>query len=230
MIGLGTLVNAATVTIGASIGLVIKKHLPQRIINIVFQAIGLFTIFIGVKMALISTHILVMVLSLVVGGLTGELMRLEENTQKLVDKFKSRFKFKDGQFTEGLLTAFLLFCTGSMSFIGAIEDGIHNDPTLLLTKSVMDGFSSMILAAGLGIGVLFSVVLLVFYQGSLTLLAAWLGQFVSTAVINEISAVGGVLLIGLGISILEIKKIKVLNLLPAIFYVPLFLWINSVIF
>lgn len=230
MIGLGTIVNAATVTIGASIGLVIKKHLPQRIVSIVFQAIALFTVFIGVKMALVSTHILIMILSLVVGGLTGELLRLEENVEKLVNRFKTRFKFKNQQFTEGLLTAFLLFCAGSMSFIGAIEDGIHHDPTLLLTKSVMDGFSSVILAAGLGIGVLFSVVLLVLYQGSLTLLAAWLGQFVSTPIINEISAVGGILLIGLGISILELKKIKVLNLLPAIFYVPLFLWIESVVF
>ncbi len=230
MIGLGTVVNAITVTAGASIGLIIKKHLPQRIITIVFQAIALFTVFIGVKMALASTHILIMILSLVFGGLTGEIIRLEENTEILVNKLKSKFKLKNEQFTEGLLTAFLLFCAGSMSFIGSIEDGIHHDPTLLLTKSVMDGFSSIILSAGLGIGVLFSVVLLVLYQGSLTLLAAWLGQFVSTQVINEISAVGGILLIGLAINILEIKKIKVLNLLPAIFFVPLFLWLNSILF
>lgn len=225
MIGLGTLVNAGTVIVGSLTGYFFRKHLSERLIKIVFQALGLFTIFIGLKMALETTHILIMVLSLVLGGLTGEAIRLEENTNLFIEKIKHKIKLKDEHFTEAVLTAFLLFCMGSMSFLGAIEEGIKNDSTLLLTKSVMDGFSSAALAAGLGIGVLFSVVLLVLYQGSLTLAAAFLGQFASDLVITEISATGGILLLGLGISLLEIKNIKVLNLIPALFYVPLLLWL-----
>ncbi len=227
MVGIGTIVNAGTVILGSSIGLLLHKHLPKRLINIVFQALGLFTVFIGIKMALESQELLIMVLSLVLGGITGELIYLDEKVESLSTKLKHKLKFKDEKFTEGLITAFLLFCMGSMTFIGALEEGIKHDPTLLLTKAVMDGFSSTALAAGLGVGVLFSVVLLVIYQGGLTLMAAWVGQFVPVAIITEISAVGGILLIGLGINILEVKKIRILNLLPALFYVPLLMWIKS---
>ncbi len=218
---LGTIVNTATVITGSLIGLTLHKYLPEKITKIVFQALGLFTLFLGFKMALQTEQMLVMVVSLVLGGITGELLKLEERTEKLGDKLKSKLKSKNEKFTEGLMTAFLMFCIGSMTILGALEEGIKHDPTLLLTKSVMDGFSSIMLAAGLGIGVLFAAIPLFLYQGGLTLLASWLGDFISQGVITEISATGGVLLIGLGINILELKKIKVLNLLPALVYVAI---------
>ncbi len=227
MIGLGTLVNVATVVTGSSLGILFRRHLPQRVIKIVFQALGLFTIFIGLKMAFEAQRILIMVLSLVLGGITGEFLRVEESVENLSNKVKHKLKLKDEKFTEGFIGSFLLFCMGSMTFIGAIEEGMNGDSTLLLTKAVMDGFSSTALAAGLGIGVTFSALPLLIYQGGLTLLAAWLGKFADPAVITEISATGGIILVGLGFNILEIKKIKVLNLLPALLFVPLLLWIAS---
>jgi len=123
---------------------------------------------------------------------------------------------KNEKFTEGLVTAFLLWCMGSMTILGAMEEGFGNHPNLLLAKSVLDGFSSIALSASMGIGVMFAAIPLLIYQGGLTLLASLLGDFVSDAVIAEITAAGGLLLIGLGIDILEIKKLKILNMLPAL--------------
>jgi hypothetical protein len=117
-----------------------------------------------------------------------------------------------------MITAFLLFCVGSMTILGAFEEGTRGDSSLLITKAVMDGFSSLALASGLGLGVLFSIVPLLVFQGGLTLAAAWLGEFVPLPVISEMSAVGGLMLLGLGLSILEIKKIKVVNMLPALVF------------
>ncbi|PKN23177.1 MAG: DUF554 domain-containing protein, partial [Deltaproteobacteria bacterium HGW-Deltaproteobacteria-22] len=121
-------------------------------------------------------------------------------------------------FSDGMITAFLLFCVGSMTILGAFEEGTRGDSSLLITKAVMDGFSSLALASGLGLGVLFSIVPLLVFQGGLTLAAAWLGEFVPLPVISEMSAVGGLMLLGLGLSILEIKKIKVVNMLPALVF------------
>jgi uncharacterized membrane protein YqgA involved in biofilm formation len=197
----GTLINVGAVMIGSTVGLVFRSRIPDRLFKIVFQAIGLFTIYLGVNMAFQAKELLLMVFSLVVGGFTGEALRIESRVEK---------------FTPGLVTAFLLFCMGSMSILGCFEEGMGKEPNLLLTKSVMDGFSSVALAAALGIGVLFSVVPLLIYQGGLTLLAALFGDVVPVEVINEITGVGGILILGLGISLLELKRIKVLNLLPAL--------------
>ncbi|MFA8434796.1 MAG: DUF554 domain-containing protein [Marinifilaceae bacterium] len=212
----GTLINVGAVMIGSTVGLVFRSRIPDRLFKIVFQAIGLFTIYLGVNMAFQAKELLLMVFSLVVGGFTGEALRIESRVEKLSDRLKQKFGKGDEKFTPGLVTAFLLFCMGSMSILGCFEEGMGKEPNLLLTKSVMDGFSSVALAAALGIGVLFSVVPLLIYQGGLTLLAALFGDVVPVEVINEITGVGGILILGLGISLLELKRIKVLNLLPAL--------------
>ena len=134
-------------------------------------------------------------------------------------------KFKNEKFTEGLLTAFLLYCMGSLTILGAIEEGMGGSPKLLLIKSMMDGVSSIALASGLGIGVVFSAIPLLIYQGGITLLAMGFGEFFPPVFVTELSAVGGILLIGLGISILEIKKIKVMNMLPALVMIIVLLWL-----
>jgi hypothetical protein len=142
-----------------------------------------------------------------------------ENAGNYIQK---SLKLKGGQFSEGLVTAFLMFCMGSMTILGAIEEGLGGEPKLLMIKSLMDGFSSIALVAALGIGVIFSVIPLLIYQGGLTLLSAWAGEALSEVMIDELSATGGILLIGLGISILGIKRIEVLNLIPALlFIIPL---------
>jgi uncharacterized membrane protein YqgA involved in biofilm formation len=216
---IGTLVNVAAVIVGSIIGLIIHTKLPKRIITIVFQGIGLFTIFIGIKMALKTDYLLVMVFSIVIGSIIGELINIEKGINNFSEYLKRKIKISSDKFSDGLVTAFLLFCLGSMTILGAIEEGMGNRPTLLLTKSLMDGFSSIALTSSLGIGVIFSVIPLLIYQGGLTIFASYLQNFFTPIMISELTAVGGILLIGLGINILEILKIKISNMLPSLIIV-----------
>ena len=218
---LGTLINVATVVTGSLIGLWINKSLPKRYIEIFFQVMGLFTFFLGISMALKSEHVLHLVLALVLGALIGEALNMEKGMQRFSEWLKQRVHLKSEKFTDGLLTAFLLYCIGSMTIIGAIEEGLGGSLKLLLIKSVMDGVSSIALASGLGVGVLFSAVPLLVFQGGLTLLAMYFGDFVSQSIILELTATGGVLLMGLGVDILEIKKMKIINMLPALVIIVL---------
>lgn len=218
----GTIVNVIAVLIGSSVGLILNKKFPEKISKIAFQGIGLFTIVLGMKMALEINNLMIMIFSILLGGITGEFLNIEENTEKLSEKLKSKLKTNNEKFTEGLLTAFLLFCMGSMTVLGAFEEGLGKGSDLLMAKSVLDGFASIALSATLGVGVIFSVIPLLIYQGGLTLLASFASNYLSNNVVNEMSAVGGLLLLGLGLNILQIKKIKVLNLLPALLYAVIF--------
>lgn len=213
---LGTIVNVATVLAGSTLGLLFHRRLPEKITGIVFQGIGLFTLFLGFSMASKTSNFLIMIFSIVIGSIIGELLSLDSVLDKFSDRLKNRIGSKNDKFSEGLIAAFLLFCMGSMTILGAFEEGLGNSPNLLYAKSLLDGFSSIALSAGLGIGVMFSAIPLLIYQGGLTLFAGWLGEFFSDIVINEMSAVGGLMLIGLGISILEIKSIKVINMTPGL--------------
>ena len=213
---LGTLVNAGAVVAGSAAGLLIHNRLPKRVTGIVFQAIGLFTLILGVQMALKTNNLLIMIFSLVLGAIAGELLGIDAGVRRFGDWLRRRLGSRHGNFSEGFVTAFLLYCMGSMTVLGAIEDGLGGSPDLLLAKSVLDGFSSIALAAGLGIGVMFSALPLLLYQGGLTLAAGSLQHVLSDPVINEVTAVGGVVLLGLGVSILEIREIRVLNLLPSL--------------
>lgn len=222
---LGTIVNVITVVAGSAIGLALNRKLPARFIKIFFQVVGLFTLFLGVSMALKTTHVMHMVFALITGAVIGELLRLDRMMERLGDFMKSKLKIGNEKFTEGLLTAFLLYCMGSLTILGAIEEGMGGSSELLLIKSLMDGISSIALASGLGIGVLFSAVPLLIYQGGITLLASEFGEFFPELMVIELSAVGGILLIGLGINILEIKKINVMNMLPALVMIVVLLWL-----
>jgi uncharacterized membrane protein YqgA involved in biofilm formation len=216
---IGTIINVGAVITGSIIGLVIHTKLPTRIIKIVFQCIGLFTIFLGIKMALKTDNLLIMVFSLVIGSIIGELLNIEKGINTFSEYLKRKIKISSDKFSEGLITAFLLFCLGSMTILGAIEEGLGGRPNLLLTKSLMDGFSSIALSASLGVGVIFSVIPLLIYQGGLTVFAGYLQNFFSQIMINELTAVGGILLIGLGINILEIVRIRISNMLPSLIVV-----------
>jgi uncharacterized protein len=213
---IGTLVNTGAVIAGSLLGLLIHAKLPTRIITITFQGIGLFTLFIGVSMALKTQNPLVMIFSIVIGAIIGETLDLTIYLERFSLWVKAKIKSQDEKFSEGLITAFLLFCMGSMTILGAIEEGLGHPPNLFLAKSVLDGFSSIALATTFGVGVLFSAIPLLIYQGGLTLFAGLLQNVLAKVVITEVSAVGGLILIGLGLSILEIKAIRILNMLPAL--------------
>lgn len=213
---LGTLINTGAVIAGSVVGLLIHAKLPPRITAMTFQGIGLFTLFIGFLMAQRTQEPLVMILSIVLGAILGEAIDLAAYLERFSLFLKAKVKSNEAKFSEGLITAFLLFCMGSMTILGAIEEGLGNRPNLFLAKSVLDGFSAIALATTFGLGVLFSAVPLLLYQGVLTLGAGLLHNVLSKAVVGEISAVGGLILIGLGLTILEIKTIKVLNMLPAL--------------
>jgi uncharacterized membrane protein YqgA involved in biofilm formation len=212
----GTLINAGAVIVGSSIGIVVGTRLPRKITEIVFQGIGLFTILIGIRMAIETSNFLLMILSIVTGSVIGESMDIENLAIRLCDSLKKRVKSKNEKFSEGMTTAFLLFCIGSMTILGAIEEGLGGKPDLLMAKSVLDGFASIGLAAALGVGVMFSVIPLLIYQGGITLFSSFLQGIFPVTVVGEMSAVGGLLLIGLGINILEIKKLRILNMIPAL--------------
>ncbi|PLX23732.1 MAG: DUF554 domain-containing protein, partial [Marinilabiliales bacterium] len=212
----GTIINAIAIIIGSLVGIALNKKLPERFIKIVFQAIGLFTLFIGMYMALKSNNLFLMVISIVSGGIIGEWINIDKYLNRFGENVKSRFKSNNSKFSEGLVTAFLLFCMGSVTILGAIEEGLGGKPNLLLAKSVLDGVSSIALAAAMGYGVAFSIVPLLIYQGGLTLLAAYFGDYFAESIINELTGIGGLMLIGLGINILEIKQLKILNMLPAL--------------
>lgn len=213
---LGTFVNIGAVLVGSTVGLLFHRRLPEKIVTIVFQAIGLFTLFLGFTMATKTANYLILIFSLVAGSMIGQWLTLDHALDRFSQRLKDRLGLQNDKFSEGLVAAFLLFCMGSMTILGAFEEGMGNPPNLLYAKSILDGFASIALAAGLGVGVAFSTIPLLLYQGGLTLFAGWLGEFFRDVVLNEMTAVGGLMLIGLGINILEIKSLKVINMLPGL--------------
>src|SRR3989339_491742 len=221
----GTLINAGAIVVGSILGLLFHSNIPKKYIQIIFQAIGLFTLFVGIAMALKTSNYLILVFSMVIGAILGTMMDLEKLINRFSEKLKTKIKTDNNKFSEGMISAFLLYCMGSMTILGAFEEGFGSSPNLLLAKSLMDGVSSIALSAGLGVGVIFSVVPLMLYQGGLTLFANLLNDKLSEPIINELSAVGGLMLIGMGLNILEIAKIKVINLLPALVIVVVLVWL-----
>lgn len=222
---IGTLVNTAAVIIGGLLGLVLKKRMPDRVTTIYFQAIGLFTLAIGASMAVSMEKILIVVSSLALGSLIGEWCDLQRGVERLSDYLKERFKIGSEKFSEGLVTSFLLFCVGSMTILGTIQEGTGGSPDLLFTKSTMDFFSAILLASALGVGVLFSSIPLFIFQAAITIIARYAASFFTEDIILGLTNVGGILLIGLGINILGIKKLRIMNMLPSLVVVVLFLWL-----
>ncbi len=221
---IGTIVNTVAVVAGGIFGLFLKKNMPERVTTIYFQAVGLFTLAIGISMAVKMDHILIIVSSLAIGSLIGEWLNLEKGVEQLSEYLKNRFRIGNEKFSEGLIAAFLMFCVGSMTIIGTIQEGTGGSSDLLFTKSLMDFFSSILLASAFGAGVIVSALPLFLFQASLTLIAMFAGTFFTAEIILGLTSVGGILLMGLGINILEIKKLRVMNMLPSLIVVALLLW------
>ena len=215
----GTLINTIAVIAGSTVGLLLQSRFPPKIREISFQGIGLCTLLIGMQMALQVQNILILIFSVLIGGALGEGPKLHDRFIQLGDTIKAKINMGNEKFTEGLITSFLLFFVGSLTIVGALEDGLNNDHSLFYTKSMLDGFSSMVLASTYGIGVLFAALPLLVFQSSITLSAEWLQPFLSEVVIDQMSATGGVIILGLGINLLEIKSLRITNMLPALFIV-----------
>ncbi len=221
----GTLINSLAVIAGGTAGLFLKQSMPEKYKTIYFQAVGLFTLAIGISMIWNLGHILIVVGSIVTGSLFGEFLKLEERTERMGEIIKLKLKTNDKQFTEGLVSSFLLFCIGSMTILGAVQEGIEGKSDLLLTKSLMDFFSAIVLASAFGSGVIVSAIPLLIFQGAITLTARYAGTFFNENIIQGISWVGGILLIGLAINILEIKKINLINMLPSLLFITIAMWL-----
>ena len=216
MIPFGTLFNVATVLLGSTIGLLFKKIISPQLNKKVFFVMGLFTLVLGFSMAVKSTDFILMFLSIVFGIIIGEYYNLDKSITNFTEKIKNKINVNDDKFTDGLMTAFLLFCIGSMTIVGSIDEGLGKMPDILYTKAVMDGISSVILASTFGIGVLFSVFPMLIFQGGITILVFYYKDFLPIELIDHISAVGGVLIVALGFKILGYKKINPTNMLPAL--------------
>lgn len=214
---LGTLLNAAGVALGASIGLLLRRGIPKELEEKIFDAVGLFTAALGIVMSCSIERPVATVLGLLAGSILGSFLKIEENLSKIGSIIK---KEDTGAFTQGLLTAFMTYCVGPMTIIGSIEDGL-GDPSIILAKAVMDTTVSIAYAAAMGYGVLFSSILLLAFQGSLALAASFLKPYLSTATLHDITGVGGILLIGLALNLLKVRKIKVGDMLPSLITVPL---------
>ena len=216
---LGSIVNALSVIVGSIIGIYFGSFLSEKIRKTVFQIIGLFTLALGIQMSLKTNQFLILLVSLIIGSIVGDSLSIEKGIESLSNKLKIKLQSENKLFSEGLITAFLLYCIGSMTFVGSIEEGIHQNRTLMYTKSVMDGITSILLASSFGTGVLFSAIPLLIFQSALTLGAFYFESYLHSELITEISAVGGIIIFGIGLNILEITKIKVSNMLPALFLI-----------
>lgn len=274
MIGLGTLLNVVAVLAGASLGLLLGHRLPERVRHTCLQAVGLGTLLVGMQMALQVQNVLIVLASLMLGAIVGELLGIEARLAGLGRWLEQRFgglepgaagsggrqcagsppgqrsgDLEPGEadprtgasaasgtrtqrFVRGFVTASLIFCVGPLTILGSIQDGLAGDHRLLAVKSLLDGFVSIILASTLGPGVAFSALVILVYQGGLTLAAAAIGTSIPDPARNpavlELTAVGGVLVLGIGLRLLEIKDVPVGNLLPAVALAPLLtVWLGG---
>lgn len=213
---LGSLINAGVVVGGASLGALLGNRLPERVRTIVFQGLGLCTLAIGMQMAFKTTNPLYVVGSILLGAIFGELMCLEDGITRGGEALKRVLRSGNARFVEGFVSATLLFCIGSMAIVGPLKEGLTGDMTIVLTKASLDFFAAMAFGAVFGSGVAFAALPLVIYQGSLTLFAEYLRPYLSDLIQAELEATGGIMILGIGINLLEIKKIRLSNLLPAL--------------
>lgn len=217
---LGTIVNTGTVLLGSLIGLFLNQGIPERIANQMMKALGLCTIFIGVQGAFKGENTLIMIVSMVIGVVIGEGIDIDKRVTNTVNRLEEKFVKKQDQkhsISEGLITSSLLFCVGSMTIVGCLNAGLLNDNTMLYTKATLDFCSSMIFASTLGIGVILAACVVLIYQGGLTLLASLAAPLLTTAVINEMTCVGSLVIIATGLNLLGVTKIKLMNYIPAMF-------------
>lgn len=214
---IGVFANTATIIIGSIIGILIKKGLSERIANVMTTATDLAVVYIGIDGMLNGENTLILVLSMVIGGVIGTLLNLDGHLESLGNKIENKFSNGNGKIAEGFVSATLLFCVGAMTIVGSLQSGLSGNHEMLFTKSILDLISSIVLASTLGWGVMLAAVSVFAIQGSIVLLAQAVEPFLSTAVIAEMTCAGSVLILALALNMLDITKIKLMNFVPAIF-------------
>jgi len=224
---LGTIVNSLTIIIGAAIGMLFKKGIKEGYKNTIMDGIGLSVLVIGISNALEFENLVVVIASIVIGSIIGELIDINKRLNNLGDKLQSKFKNEEGNFSKGFVTASLVYCVGAMAIVGAIQSGLTGNHQTLYAKAVLDGITAIIFASTLGIGVMFSSLAVFLYQGTITIFASSLSTILTEIAINEISSVGGILIIAIGINLLGLKEIKIANMLPAIIIPPVYYFLLS---
>ena len=217
---LGSVVNVGCIVVGGLIGLALGGKLPERVRSIVFSGLGLCVLVIGLQMGFTTKNPLILVFSVLLGSITGELLRIEDALANLGDMLKQCLKSGNAQFTEGFVSSSVLFCIGSMAILGAFDEGLRGDSTILFTKSILDGFASIAFAASFGGGVILSCVPVFLYQATLTEFATILQPLFTDIMMTELTATGGVLIIGIALNLLELRRIPLSNMLPALIFAP----------
>lgn len=232
----GTIINVAAVILGSLVGLLVGNRIPEKTRQTLISVMGLYTLAYGVFIFTKTQNMLIPLLSLVMGTIIGELLKIEEGLNSLGERIQRKLAIwnpnltgESQKFVTGFVSASLLFCIGPMAILGSIQDGISGDFQMLAIKSLLDGIGSIAFASTLGVGVMFSAVVILVYQGAISLLSGWIGQGFGDAAVAEMTATGGVILVGIGISnLLQIKKIRTGSFLPAIFLaVLIFLLLNA---
>lgn len=217
----GTIVNAGAILAGGLIGLAAGGRIPERVKTILMQALSLSTLIIGTQMALSARDLIPSVASLLAGALTGELLRIEDGLEKIGRWLKKQARSDSSTFVTGFVTTSLLYCTGAMVIVGAIQDGTTGNATTLYIKAMLDGVASVAFASTLGIGVLFSAASVFLVQGTITLLSSNLSFLQQPAILSVITSTGGLLIVGIGVNLLGLAVVRIGNLLPALFYAAL---------
>jgi len=214
---MGTIVNSVAVVAGALLGVFLRKGIKDQYTSTIMDGMALAVVIIGVMGALEMNNLIVVLASIVVGSIIGERLDLDKRLENLGASMEKRFGRGDSNFSKGFIMASLVYCIGAMAILGALESGLTGNHETLYAKSVLDGVSAVIFASTFGIGVAFSAVAVFLYQGAITLLASSVKDLLTPEVINEMSSIGGILIMAIGINILGIKKVKIANMLPAIF-------------
>lgn len=214
---LGTIVNSIAIIAGAFVGILLNKGIKEQYTKTIMDGMGLSVLVIGIMGAIKMDNLILIIASIVAGSLMGEILDLDKRLENLGNNMEKRFGKGDSNFSKGFIMASLVYCIGAMAILGALESGLTGNHETLYAKSVLDGISAIIFASTLGIGVAFSAIAVFVYQGVITLLASSVKDFLTPVVITEMSAVGGILIMAIGVNILGLKKIKIANMLPAIF-------------
>ena len=227
---IGVVVNTVLVIIGSLLGLFLKKGIPENVKKSIMTGLGLFTCLLGIKLGIEMKNAIVVVLSIVTGGALGQFIGIEEAIERVGSKLKNLVASHDqGLFAQGFVFASLLFCIGPMTVLGCVQAGVENNPELLFVKSLMDGVAAIILASTFGLGVIFSALTVLFFQGGLVLLAGQMDFLTTPQYLNDFTSVGGIIIFGIGIKLLGLKQIKNGNFLPALILVLLFTFIIEII-
>jgi uncharacterized membrane protein YqgA involved in biofilm formation len=216
----GTILNALTVLLGGTLGMLVGSRLPERVRTTIFNGLGLLTLLVGVQMALTTGNVLILLGSILLGGLAGEALRVQDRIERFGDQVQARLAKGDSQFSEAFVASSLLFCVGPLTITGSLQNGLARDPGPLALKSMLDLFSSFAFGASLGAGVLASIGTILVFQGGLSLGAGLFAGVLQAEVVRELTATGGLLIMGIGIELLRLKDLRLANFLPALIVSP----------